>query len=130
MGRVAGRYRTGAGTSEAPGVVQVTEDHTYENLVADAGSVPNLPGRISRFLDGRADGCSPDLSARELRPGDQVLLCSDGLSSVVPRELIQDTLRSSNAPEEAADQLITLATDHGDPDNITVIVIDVRSALR
>ncbi|WP_440067693.1 PP2C family protein-serine/threonine phosphatase [Streptosporangium sp. OZ121] len=58
---------------------------------------------------------------------DRLLLCSGGLSSAVPGELIQDTLRSSNDPEEVADRLITLATDHGGPDNITVIVIDVRN---
>ncbi|MEV4753004.1 protein phosphatase 2C domain-containing protein [Streptosporangium sp. NPDC049248] len=118
-----------SGTSGAPGLVQITEDHTYGNLVADASSVPNLPGRISRFLDGRADGRSPDLTARELRSGDRILLCSDGLSSVVPRELIQDALCSSKDPEEVADHLITLAINHGGPDNITVIVIDVRNGL-
>ncbi|MFF3440680.1 PP2C family protein-serine/threonine phosphatase [Streptosporangium sp. NPDC002721] len=110
-------------------IVQITEDHTYGNLVADADSVPNLSGRISRFLDGRADGRSPDLTTRELRPGDRLLLCSDGLSSAVPGDLIRDTLRSSDDPEEVADRLITLAIDHGGPDNITAIVIDVRNTL-
>ncbi|WP_329088739.1 MULTISPECIES: PP2C family protein-serine/threonine phosphatase [unclassified Streptosporangium] len=113
----------------ASGIVQITEDHTYGNLVADADSVPHLAGRISRFLDGRADGRSPDLTARELRSGDRFLLCSDGLSSAVPGELVRDVLRSSNDPEEAADRLVTLAIDHGGPDNITVIVIDVRNAI-
>ncbi|GAA4182064.1 hypothetical protein GCM10022252_07400 [Streptosporangium oxazolinicum] len=106
-------------------IVQITEDHTYGNLVADADNVPNLPGRISRFLDGRADGRSPDLTIRALHSGDRFLLCSDGLSSAVPNELIRDTLRSSNDPEEAVDRLVTLAIDHGGPDNISAIVIDV-----
>lgn len=113
--------------SGASEIVQISEDHTYGNLVADAGSVPNLSGRISRFLDGRPDGRSPDLTVRELRPGDRFLLCSDGLSSVVPDNLIRDALRSSSGPELAADRLITLAIDHGAPDNITVIAIDVRN---
>ncbi|MER5650103.1 protein phosphatase 2C domain-containing protein [Streptosporangium sp. NPDC002524] len=115
-------------TGRASAIIQITEDHTYGNLVADAGDVPNLAGRISRFLDGRADGRSPDLTVRALRAGDRFLLCSDGLSSAVPGELIRDTLRSSNDPEKAADRLVTLAIDHGGPDNITVIVIDVRNA--
>ncbi|WP_433249267.1 PP2C family protein-serine/threonine phosphatase [Streptosporangium sp. CA-135522] len=118
------------GTSDVSGVskiAQITEDHTYGNLVADASGVPNLPERISRFLDGRADGRSPDLTSRELHSGDRFLLCSDGLSSAVSDELIQDALRSSKDPEEAADHLIRLAIDHGGPGNITVIVIDVRS---
>ncbi len=45
------------------GTLQITEDHTFEHLVADAASVPDLPERLSRFLDGRIDGRSPDLTA-------------------------------------------------------------------
>jgi PPM family protein phosphatase len=108
-----------------PQLIQITEDHTYGNLVADAASVPNLPERISRFLDGRVDGRSPDLTIRDLRAGDRFLLCSDGLSSVVPHELIHGAMASPGAPGETADRLIGLAVDRGGPDNITVIVMDV-----
>src|SRR5207248_2430761 len=83
---------------------QLTEDHTYEHLVADAASVPDLPERLSRWLDGRADGRSPDLSVRDLRPGDRFLLCSDGLSSYVPYDLIHAALSSSSEPDETADR--------------------------
>ncbi|MFI7632407.1 PP2C family protein-serine/threonine phosphatase [Microbispora rosea] len=107
-------------------LVQLTEDHTYGNLVADAADVPHLPARISRFLDGRADGRSPDLTARTLQPGDRFLLCSDGLSGVVGREQLRDILSESERPAEAVDRLVAAATDHGGPDNISVIVIDVR----
>lgn len=110
------------------GTSQITEDHTYGNLLADAASVPNLPERISRFLDGRPDGRSPDLTTWDLRPGDRFLLCSDGLSTVVPHELVCATLSSSSGPDETAERLIALAIEHGGPDNITVIVIDVRTA--
>lgn len=110
------------------GTLQITEDHTYEHLVADAARVPNLPDRLSRWLDGRADGRSPDLTIRDLRPGDRFLLCSDGLSSFVPHDLLHDALNSSGGPDEAADRLITLAIDQGGPDNVTVIVIDIRAA--
>src|SRR2546430_575163 len=81
----------------------VTEDHTYEHLVADAAAVPNLPERLSRWLDGRPDGRSPDLTTRDLRPGDRFLLCSDGLSSFVPLDLVHAALSSSSAPDEVAD---------------------------
>jgi protein phosphatase len=106
---------------------RLTEDHTYGHLVADAGTVPDLPERLSRWLDGRADGRSPDLTVRDLRPGDRFMLCSDGLSAVVPHELVRATLNSPGGPNETADSLIALAIDHGGPDNITVIVIDVRA---
>lgn len=104
---------------------QITEDHTYEHLVADAASVPNLPERLARFLDGRTDGRSPDLTPWILRPGDRFLLCSDGLSSYVPYGLIHAALSSPSSPDEAADRLVALAIEHGGLDNVTVIVIDV-----
>lgn len=107
-------------------LVQLTEDHTYGNLLGDARSVPDLPARLSRFLDGRVDGRSPDLTVRSLQPGDRFLLCSDGLSAVAPFASILDTMRSMGNPGETADGLAALAIEHGGPDNITVIVVDVR----
>jgi serine/threonine protein phosphatase PrpC len=94
-------------------MIQIIEDHVFGNLVADAASVPNLPERLTRFLDGRTDGRSPDLTTSDLRPGDRFLLCSDALSSVVANELILNALNSSSDPGQAADRLIKLATDHG-----------------
>ena len=51
-GGPAGRGRT----------VRITEDHTYRHLVSAASRVPNLPDKLARFLDGRPDGRSPDLT--------------------------------------------------------------------
>lgn len=113
--------------SNSSRLVQITEDHTYGNLVADAASVPNLAERITRFLDGRPDGRSPDLTLRQLHAGDRYLLCSDGLSSYVPHQLIHDSMSACQSSDETADHLTTLALDHGGPDNITAIVIDVIS---
>jgi serine/threonine protein phosphatase PrpC len=110
------------------GTLQITEDHTFEHLVADAASVPDLPERLSRFLDGRVDGRSPDLTIWDLCPGDRFLLCSDGMSSFVPHELIHATLSSSSGPDETADRLIALAMDRGGLDNIAVIIIDMQAA--
>jgi protein phosphatase len=106
--------------------VQLTEDHTYQHLVADAASVPDLPGKLARFLDGRADGRSPDLTVLPLAPGDRYLLCSDGLSSYVPHRLIHQALCAGDAGDDVADQLIDLALHQGAPDNVTVAVIDVQ----
>jgi protein phosphatase len=108
------------------GLCQITEDHTYGHLVADAASVANLPERLSRFLDGRLDGRSPDITMWKLQPGDRFLLCSDGLSSFVPHAEIQDVLTSSPTAEDAADRLIQLGLGYGGKDNITVVVADVQ----
>ena len=106
-------------------LVRVSEDHIYRHLVSDAGDVPNLPEKLARFLDGRTDGRSPDLTVLQLRPGDRLLLCSDGLSSYVPPDLIRSALNSADSPPHVADALIAAALDHGGHDNVTVMVIDI-----
>ena len=62
-----------------------------------------------------------------LRPGDRILLCSDGLSSYVPEQLVRATLGSPHDPAQAADDLVALALKHGGRDNVTVVVIDVHA---
>ena len=101
---------------------QMTEDHVLGNLVSNAGAMAPV---LVRFLDGRPDR-SPDLGLRELLPGDRYLLCTDGLSPVVAAAAIGDVLTAAAGPREAVRQLVALAEDAGAPDNISVIVIDVR----
>jgi len=105
---------------------QLTEDHVYEHLIAEAADVPNLPEKLSRFLDGRADGRSPDITPLSLQHGDRLLFCSDGLSSYVPHDSICAALIEHDLPEEGADHLIKLAIEQGGQDNVTVIVVDVQ----
>jgi PPM family protein phosphatase len=105
---------------------QLTEDHALANLVANAGAVPFLAPVMTRFLDGRPDR-SPDISVRQARPGDRYLLCSDGLTAVVPDQAIHDALKPGASLQETAGQLVTLTDAGGAPDNITVILIDVAA---
>ncbi len=103
---------------------QITEDHTIGMLVADAGFLAPV---LARYVDGRPDR-SADLGVRDLCAGDRYLLCSDGLSPVVSAEAIRDVLVSAADPAEAVRQLVALAEETGAPDNVTIIVIDVRTA--
>lgn len=106
-------------------LVQISEDHTYQHLLAGAAVVPTLPEKISRFLDGRQDGRSADIARHELRADDRILLCTDGLSSYVPHSLIEETLRAEDDPARAVDALLKAALDHGGRDNVTVLVVHV-----
>jgi protein phosphatase len=106
--------------------VRLTEDHIYEHLVADAELMATLPARLSRYLDGRTDGRSADVTSHDLRAGDRYLLCSDGLSSFVSHDLIHSTLASYGSADEIADRLVGMALDAGGHDNVTVAVIQVR----
>ncbi|WP_141580170.1 PP2C family serine/threonine-protein phosphatase [Actinomadura sp. WMMA1423] len=90
-------------------LVPFSEDHVYGRLLSDAATVPGLPPRIARFLDGRADGRSPDLTVRELKAGDRLLLCSDGLSGVVDLQAIHNILVSANDPSEITARLVQAA---------------------
>jgi serine/threonine protein phosphatase PrpC len=106
-------------------LTRISEDHTYQHLVASAAAVPTLPEKITRFLDGRQDGRSPDITRHQLRSGDRFLLCSDGLSSYVPHSLIDTALSSVDDPADAVDALVKSALDHGGLDNVSVLVIDI-----
>ena len=112
------------GGGDSP-LVQISEDHTYQYLVAEAALVPNLPEKLARFLDGRSDGRSPDLIILRLHPGERILLCSDGLSSYVPEPQIRATMNSAHGPDRVAADLVAAALDHGGRDNVTVTVIDI-----
>jgi protein phosphatase len=104
---------------------QITEDHVMGKLVSNARGLAPV---MSRYLDGRPER-SPDLSVREVRPGDRYVICSDGLSPVVGAEAIRDVLGPAADPGAAVRGLVALAEEAGSPDNISVIVIDVRESV-
>lgn len=111
-------------------LTQITHDHTLVQTLVDAGRISAEeaeahPQRnvITKVLDGREE-LEPDLSVREVRPGDRYLLCSDGLTGPVASHETLRTALSVPNPQEAVDQLVQLALRGGGPDNITVIVAD------
>jgi len=111
-------YRLRAGVLK-----QLTEDHVMSKLVASP--MPSEIGEyLVRFLDGRP-GWSPDLTPREVRPGDRYLLCSDGLSSFVSATVIRGALADIDDIDQAVETLVREAYQAGAPDNVTVIAIDL-----
>jgi protein phosphatase len=104
--------------------VQITDDHVFGRLVAGTAGA-GLGERLTRFLDGRPDGPSPDIALRQMQLGDRYLLCSDGLSTYVPADQIHAVLTGEPGTAEAAERLVDLALDRGGIDNVTAIVIDV-----
>src|SRR5205823_3765880 len=66
-----------------------------------------------------------DLTHQELRRGDLLVLCSDGLSGQVKKEEIARIVSGTQDLAAAGDQLVALANERGGPDNITVIVARV-----
>ena len=112
-------------------LVRVTRDHSYVEELVDAGQITADEARVhpSRSIITRALGSDPDMYADhfsiEVSNGDRVILCSDGLSSMVPDSEIESLAVSSATPQQAADNLVSAALTAGGADNITVIVVDV-----
>ena len=73
---------------------------------------------------GSKDEVLPDFFETEVKPGDKLLLCSDGLSNMVEDEVIRNTVLSTPDIEEKANKLVRLANENGGKDNIAVIVIE------
>ena len=114
---------------------QITEDQTVaRQLIADGrlreDQLADHPDRNtlsqSIGLESAEHPFTPAHYRIELLAGDRLLLCSDGLSDLVPAETIAQRLRDATNPAEAVDQLITAALDAGGRDNITVIVAEAK----
>lgn len=68
----------------------------------------------------------PYVSHTRPREGDRLLLCSDGLFNELSNDEITMILSTVSQPNEAAEQLVALAKNHGGSDNITAVVLDVH----
>ena len=119
------------------GLFQITHDHSVVQSMIDTGRLTpeeavSHPQRslLMRALAAGPDASgTPDLSLHEAQAGDRYLLCSDGLTSVVPAAVIRETLSASESSAEAAvRRLIDLANAAGGPDNIACVVADVTGA--
>jgi protein phosphatase len=110
----------------------LTADHTVvaEHVASGRISEEDALTHPQRSMLTRVLGISPDVEIDEidlpLEAGDRLLLCSDGLTNMVPDDQIASTL-AATTPEEAAWTLIEQANRAGGHDNITVVVVDVGS---
>ncbi|MFI1855416.1 MerR family transcriptional regulator [Streptomyces sp. NPDC020480] len=113
------------------GLFQITHDHTLVQSMVDEGRLTpeeaaSHPQRslLARALTGEA-GATADIRLHDARPRDRYLLCSDGLSAVVPTEDIRGVVTSARDPEGAVRELVALANRAGGPDNVSCVVADV-----
>jgi len=119
------------------GLFQITHDHSVVQSLIDAGrltpeeatSHPQRSLLLKALGAGEGEAGAPDLSLHDAVPGDRYLLCSDGLTSVVPAAAIRETLAApDSSPQDAVQHLIALANEAGGPDNIACVVADVTAA--
>lgn len=112
-------------------ISQLSSDHTLVARMVEEGKLTPEQAEThpQRSILTRALGAEPDIDVDtleiQLLPGDRLVLCSDGLSSVIGDEQILATLADSKGLKEACKRLIDLANERGGPDNITVVVVEV-----
>lgn len=113
-------------------LTQITKDHSFVQKLLDEGRISkdeaqHHPQRslVTRVLTGRPED-TPDLSLRELRLDDRILICSDGLTDYVAEDTVAELLaRDGRTPGQVADELVQVALRAGTRDNVTVIVADL-----
>jgi protein phosphatase len=117
------------------GFVGVTRDHSLVEAQVQAGLIDREQSLKSAHQNIllRALGGEPDveieLGELPIGPGDRMLLCTDGLTRMVDDDGLAGTLgRFRGDPQGACDHLIATANEHGGPDNITVVVIEVETS--
>ena len=116
-------------------IVPLTRDHTIVEELVDRGLLtPDEAERhpyknvLSRNLGARPE-TRVDIVEVELKPGDRLMLCSDGLYGYASLEAIQYLLGSGDAPDHVCRDLIELALRGGGGDNVSTIVIEAPQAI-
>jgi protein phosphatase len=108
---------------------QVTRDHTVAQRLVDEGALSAADAEQSRWshvlyncVGGGTHEIKPEVYRARVEPGDALLLCSDGLSKVVPDETIRQELARRQGAEQTCRRLVDLANEAGGPDNVTAVV--------
>jgi protein phosphatase len=107
---------------------QITKDQSLVSKLIEAGQLTEDEAESYEHAHiilqalGTSDAVCVDLSFADLRKGDVLMLCSDGLSGLATPQQIREILASGATPMRCAEQLTDAANDAGGHDNITVVV--------
>lgn len=111
-------------------IEQITVDHSLVEEMVQMGGLDRVSARthpdkniITRAIGAR-DTVKTDFFHVNLKEGELVLLCSDGLTNMVEDEMIKEIVKAPISVEEKVDRLVDEANNNGGKDNISVIVID------
>jgi protein phosphatase len=107
---------------------QLTIDHTLGQSLIDAGIATrddpaprSMRHVLTAALGSLGNRIEPQVQHLQVRPGDQLLLCSDGLTEMVEDETVAKALDEAKSAQVACDNLVDLALSAGGIDNITVV---------
>ena len=115
-------------------ITLLTHDHSWVADRVRQGMLTEDEARRHRWRNVITNALGATLKIRldlrhfEARPGDKVLLCSDGVSMLLS-DMMMMQIVNDYPPKEAARQLILEANDRGSPDNVTAVVVEISSIM-
>jgi len=104
---------------------RLADDPKFKGMINPEATIMSTMGNTLTRAMGVRERVHPDLHQMSYQEGDVYLLCSDGLSDMVPVEMVAKILPMSSSPDVKAKDLIELALAGGGRDNVTVIVVQV-----
>jgi protein phosphatase len=113
-------------------IQQLTTDHSLAQALVEARTISAAEAKDHRFknvlwkyLGSKEVGEGPDVAVVTLQAGDRFLLCTDGLTGVVPDEQLASYVSDQTDMQQCAEGLAQLALDQNSRDNVSCIVIEV-----
>lgn len=112
------------------GMQQITQDHSLVEEMVRLGQLTKEEARrhpdknIITCAIGAGKTVQIDFFEYDIKDGDKILMCSDGLTNMVEDSDIEQIVKNGKSVEEQANELIKVANDHGGKDNIAVILIE------
>jgi protein phosphatase len=111
-------------------LIQLTRDQTLVNRLVELGSLTAeeaehhpRKNELQQAIGGQPD-VAPDVYSAKMKPGDWILVCSDGLTNHVTNAMLREMmLQEAGSAEIAARRLVNLTNIEGATDNVTVVVI-------
>ena len=103
----------------------LVEAHLAAGLIEEVRRLPVEQQNVLVRVLGREPDVEVDVKEVPVQPGDYLLLCSDGLTRMVPEFVMARAFHEFQDPQRICDFLIAAANSHGGADNITVVVVEV-----
>jgi protein phosphatase len=103
----------------------LVEEHVRAGLLDREKSLQSDQQNVLLRVLGRKPEIEVELSEVPVRPGDYVLLCSDGLTRMVSEAALASAIFRLRDPQRICDYLVAAANRNGGADNITVVVVEV-----
>jgi len=116
-------------------LLQLTVDHTLAQALIDAGvanhndpATRSMRHVLTAAIGSLGESIQPQVQRFNVQAGDQILLCTDGLTEMVDEATITSVVREASSAQTGCQTLIDLALGAGGVDNVTVVLARLRTA--